>query len=69
MHDCTFNGKTIKTPGFYNNTYLHICSICLRLDVSSLSEIQYLQTEPSEKETHINKRVMLKMFYLYGLVR
>ena len=27
------NGKTIKTPCFYNDTYLHFCLIYLRLDV------------------------------------
>ena len=32
-------GKTIKTPGFYNNVHLHICSIYLTLDVSSLTEL------------------------------
>ena len=32
-------GKTIKTPGFYNNVHLHICSIYLTLDVSSLPEL------------------------------
>ena len=36
------NGETIKTPGFYHNAHLHIYSTCLRLDVSSLTEIQYL---------------------------
>ena len=43
--------------------------ICLRLDVSSLTEIQYLQIDPSEKGTHTNKIMMLEMFYLYGFVR
>ena len=28
----------MKTPGFCNNTDLHICSICLRLVLSSLTE-------------------------------
>ena len=35
-------GKTMKTPSFYDNTYLHISSISLTLDVSLLTEIQYL---------------------------
>ena len=30
------NGKTIKAPGFYYNTHLHINSICLKLDVVSM---------------------------------
>ena len=59
----------MKTPGFCDNAHLHICSICLRLDVSLLTEIQYLQIEPSEKETHTNESIMLKMFYLYGFFR
>ena len=41
------NGKTIKAPGFYVNAHLHICSICLRIDVFPLTEIQYLQAEQS----------------------
>ena len=60
------NSKTIKTPGFYDNAYLHICSICLRLDVSSLTEIQYLQIEQSEKATHTNESTMIIIFYLTG---
>ena len=31
------NDKTIKIPGFYDNAHLHICSICLRLNVSWLN--------------------------------
>ena len=46
---------------------MYICTI--RLDVSSLTEIQYLQVEPIEKETHNNEIMMLKMFYPYGFVR
>ena len=34
--------------------------------MSSLTEIQYLQIETSEKGTHTNESMMLKMFYLYG---
>ena len=56
------NGKTIKTPSLCNNAHLHICSICFKLDLSSLTEIQYLQIEPSEKETRIDESMMLKMF-------
>ena len=48
---------------------LYICSSCLRLDVSSLTEIQHLHIETSEKETYTNERKMLKMLYLYGFVR
>ena len=45
------NDRTKKAPGFYNKFHLHICSICLRLDVSSLKEIQWLQIELNEKGT------------------
>ena len=51
----------MKTRGFYNDAYLHICSIGLRLAVSSVTEIQYLQIEPSEKRSHTNESMMLKM--------
>ena len=44
----------MKTPGFHNDAHLHICSIGLRLVVSSMTEIQYLQIEPSEKRSHTN---------------
>ena len=37
--------------------------------MSSLTKTQSLQIEPSEKRTHTNESVMLKMFYLYGFVR
>ena len=63
------NGKTIKAPGFYVSAHLHICSICLRIDVFPLTEIQYLQTEQREKETHTNQSIMLKMSYLSRFVR
>ena len=33
------NGKTIKTPGFQDDAYFDICSICLRPDGPSLTEI------------------------------
>ena len=62
------NSKTEKT-GFYNNADLHICLIFLRLDVPSLTEIQYFQIEQSKKGTHSHKCVMLKMLDLYGFVR
>ena len=55
------NDKTIKTPGFYGNAYL--------IDVFSLTEIQYLQTELNERGTHNKENMILKMFYLYGFVR
>ena len=45
------NSKTVKAPGFYENAHLHICLICLRHYVSSLTGIQYLQIEPSVKGT------------------
>ena len=44
-------------------------SVSLRLDMSSLTEIQCLQTEPSEKGIHTNESMMLKMFYLYRFVK
>ena len=56
------HGKTIETPGFNDNAHLHICSICLRHDVSSLTEIQYLQIEPSEREQIPMKVWCLKCF-------
>ena len=59
----------MKTPGFYDNSHLHICSICLRLIVSSLTKNQYLQIEPGQKGTHTNENMMLKIFYLYGFLR
>ena len=58
------NVKTIKTPAFLDNAHLHICLICIRLDVSSLTEIQYLLIEPNEKRTHSNERMILNMFFL-----
>ena len=33
------NGKTIKTPGFQDDAYFDICSICLKPDGPSLTEI------------------------------
>ena len=48
--------------------HLHICSICLRLVVLSLTEIQYFQIEPGGKGTHTNGSIMFKMFYLCGFV-
>ena len=62
-------GKTIKSPIFYDNAHLHICLICLRLDVPSLTKIQYLQIEPSKKRTLTNESLMLKMFYLCEFIR
>ena len=47
---------------------MHIFSICLRLYVSSLSKIQDLQIEWSEKGKHTNESMTLKMFYLCGFV-
>ena len=49
-------GKAIKTLRFYSNAYLHDLS---RLYNYSLTEIQYLQIEPSEKKAHTNKHMML----------
>ena len=57
------------TLGFYDNADLYICSICLKLDVFSLAEIQYCQIEPSKKRSHPNESMILKMFYLYRFVR
>ena len=56
-------------PGFHDNVHFDICSICLRLNVSSLREIQYSQIEQSEKRTHTNESMIFKMLYLYGFVR
>ena len=54
------NDETIKTTGFCDNAHSYICSICLRLDIFSLTEIQNLQINPSEKETHTNESIMPK---------
>ena len=48
--------------------HLHICSICLRLVVSSLTEIRYLQIE-SRKREQTNESMMIKIFYLYGFFK
>ena len=37
--------------------------------MSSLTEIHYLQIEPSDKGTYDNGSMMLKMFYLHGFVK
>ena len=58
-----------KTPAFYDNAHLHICTICLRLDVSSLTEIQYLQIRVSKKGLHTNEIVMFEIFCPYWFVR
>ena len=55
----------MKTPGFYDNAHLHIYPICLRFDVLSLTETQYLHIDSSGKGTHTNESMML----LYGFVR
>ena len=34
----------------------------------SLTEIQYLHIETSEKGTCINENMMFKIFYLYGFI-
>ena len=62
------NGKTIKTPGSYENAYLHIWSICVKQYVSSLIQIQYLQIESSDKGTLTNENMILKMFYQSALM-
>ena len=54
------DGKTIETPGFYDITHCSIIS--LRLDVSSLTEIQYLSIEPNEYGMHTDESMMLKNF-------
>ena len=55
------NGKTMKTLGFYDDANL-------RLDVSSLTEIQYLLIE--KKWTgNTSHWKLLNMPYLYGFVR
>ena len=53
--------------GFYDNAHLHICSICLRLVVSSLIEIQYLQVNQVEREHIPMKLWCLKCFICTGL--
>ena len=40
----------IKADGFYNNAYLHICSTCLRLGVSSQTEIHYCRLNQVKEE-------------------
>ena len=50
------NYKTIKSPV---DAHQQICSICLRHDMSSLTEIQYLKIEPSVKRTYSNETMML----------
>ena len=39
----------------YDNAHLYILSIFLRLDISSLTKIQYFQIEPSEKGTYTSE--------------
>ena len=58
----------LETPGFYDNAHLQICSICLKLNVSSLTKNQYLLLEPSEKEMHTNNSIALNIFCLYKFV-
>ena len=50
--DCELMIKNYKNSCFYGNAHLRICSICLRLDSYSLTEIQYWHIEPGEKGTH-----------------
>ena len=52
-------GKIINSPGFDVNADLQICAICLKLDMSSLTEIQYLKIEPSVRRTYTNETMML----------
>ena len=59
----------MKTPGFQDNARFYNCPIGLRPDVSSLTEIKYLQIEPSKKGTHTNENMMLKMIFLHRFVR
>ena len=54
---------------FYDNGHLRICSICLRLAVSSLNGVQYLQIGPTGKRADTNENNMLKKFCPYGFVR
>ena len=67
--ECELIILNYKRPGFYDNVHLNICSICKRLVVSSLTKVHYLEIEPSEKGTHTNESMLLKMFYRYGFVR
>ena len=41
---------------------VNVSSICLRLVLSLLTTIQYLQIEPSKKGIHNNENMMLKCF-------
>ena len=43
--------------------------VSLRISVSSLTEIHYLQIEPTEKGTYTNESIIPKMCYLYGFFR
>ena len=54
----------MKTPSFYNDADLHIC-----FDAYSLAGIQFLELEPSDKGTHTNESIILKMCYLHEFVR
>ena len=56
------NGKTIKTPGFYENAHLYICSICLRQYGSSLTETQYCRLNQVTREPIPMKIWCLKCF-------
>ena len=53
----------LRSPG------IHFMHIRLRHSVCSLTKIQYLQIEPSEKGTYTSESMMLKMFYLNRFVR
>ena len=50
--------------GFYNTVHFHICLICVKLVVSSLTETQYLRTKPSGKKKNNSKTLMLKTKFL-----
>ena len=50
--------------GFYNTVHFHICSICVKLVVSSLTETQYLPTKASGKKKNNSKTLMLKTKFL-----
>ena len=50
-------GKTIKTPSFYDNTYLHISSISLTLDVTLLTEYSICRLKHVKGE-HIPMKIL-----------
>ena len=46
----------------------HICSICLRVSLSLLTEVQYFKIEPCEKITNTNESMIRNMFFCADLL-